>query len=461
MTKRSSFIGWKEEWRGDRRHISQMRVASSRNEFQPTESAAPKSDKEIVPEASTKFRQGFHGVIQLFFERSLGFLEVTDNLVLAYGIIQSHEVEKLLEKYVEPSSLSGAERIENWNVVELPPDVAPRTGRRLKSMARRLSHLPMMESTFIMGLVSQYDSFIGQIIREVALVKPHIVFGSDKKFSASEVFRFESLEDFQEGVLQKEIEVVLRQNHEEQIKWLESALSIRFNEDGERFNQFLEIFERRNIYAHSDGRVSETYRKNLKKWGVECTQEVGEKIDLGRDYLRASAVLLLEFGVKLGNLAWRKAHKTDEEHAQADQQLSDFGFDLIYHGFPEVAARILESGFRDGVRHPNREVLLMMRINLANAYKLSGDMNKAEAELAKEDWRPIQPHFQLCAAAVREDIDEVRALIDQVPSSKIKPIDYVDWPVFSGILKNPSYSELLREKFGDETFSLLYQSSDF
>jgi hypothetical protein len=52
-------------------------------------------------------------------------------------------------------------------------------------------------------------------------------------------------------------------------------------------------------------------------------------------------------------------------------------------------------------------------VDLANAYKLSGDEEKSTEVLALMDWSAVGPEFKVSIAVVKGDVDEVVRLIEK------------------------------------------------
>jgi hypothetical protein len=75
------------------------------------------------------------------------------------------------------------------------------------------------------------------------------------------------------------------------------------------------------------------------------------------------------------HLIWRKI--LPDESERADNSITDLGYELITRGRYKLAISILEfaKSLRDVVELKKRTNV----VNLANAYKLSGDPKKAEA----------------------------------------------------------------------------------
>jgi hypothetical protein len=89
-------------------------------------------------------------------------------------------------------------------------------------------------------------------------------------------------------------------------------------------------------------------------------------------------------------------------------------------------------------------------VDLANAYKLSGDEEKSTEVLALMDWSAVGPEFKVSIAAVKGDVDEVVRLMRKigVNDDRVGAQGYQEWPVFYGVHENEKFTSALKEVFG-------------
>jgi len=59
---------------------------------------------------------------------------------------------------------------------------------------------------FVISLVSQYDSFLGKIIRFIYSAKPEILNSSDKSLVYTDLMQFDNIQSALEYIIEKEIE---------------------------------------------------------------------------------------------------------------------------------------------------------------------------------------------------------------------------------------------------------------
>jgi len=415
-------------------------------------------DDEALAEAIEE-SDGFHGIQTAFFEQRLAF---TDILPISHTAVHMGKsvICTVLEKEIKSFARQTNENVGDWRVYTFDNELFSVVSRSVSKAKRQIDSMWVFPNIFLMGLVSQYDAFFGSLIRELTKSKPHIIMDSNRQFSAKEVFEYTDVEAFRTAVVEKEVEAVLRSSHEEQLSWLEKRSGVPLTNDLEILPSFIEICERRNLFAHTNGIVSEQYLFKCKSAEFDTSSKIGDQLRADADYLYDASKIFLEMGIKLCQVLWRTSSKSAESDSLANQSLSDIGYGLIVHEEYALAASLLSFGLSKPFRHPDSITKSMITVNLANAYKLSNNQEDADRVLNAVDWGPYQLHFQICVAAIRSDIDKFVELLPGVPEANIRPEDYVAWPVFKPLRSDARFVAALEDRFGESLVERLRLESN-
>lgn len=282
------------------------------------------------------------------------------------------------------------------------------------------------------------------------LVRPEIISTSERNISFKELVCFGSIDEAREHILEKEIEAVIRKSHPEQIAWLENKLEMPLTKGLNIWSDFVEIFERRNLLVHTGGVISSQYMLVCKTHGVDITgRTVGQRLEIGPSYYRRSADIILEFGIKLAQVLWRKL-KPDEIE-KADKALNNFAYRQLARRQYLLASTILKFGLIDMKKHGSEMVRKMMVVNYANALKLGGSKDEAEKIIIAEDWSAVTDDYKICVAAVRDDTKTVVEMMGKVVASEImKKNDFRRWPVFEKMREDAVFLEAFEANFGEK-----------
>ncbi len=307
----------------------------------------------------------------------------------------------------------------------------------------------IIQRSFITSLVSQYDAYVGRIIKNILFTVPEYLNISDKKISIGQLMKFGDIEDAKEYVIEKEVESVLRENHAQHFKYLESKLKIPYTKDLEILPQFIEITERRNLFVHADGKISSQYLNVCKKNNVQLPSEIkhGDELTVNEEYFQNAYKCIYELGVKLGIVTWRKV--LPEEKVEADSFLNYISYELIHEEQYDLAIKFLEFGLKMP-KISSEQIKLTYIINLAQAYKWLGENEKAKKILSQQDWSANSNIYKICVFIIKEEFSEAIELMAKVIDD-IDKNSYHEWPIFKQLRKSKAfkvnYKEIYEEEF--------------
>jgi hypothetical protein len=310
--------------------------------------------------------------------------------------------------------------------------------KRHKRFVALKSGRELLPELFLLGLVSAYDGFLSELIRSMFVVKEELLSSSDKKLSYGEFAAMGSFEAARNFIIEKEVETVLRQSHADHFEWLERKLGIPLRKDLQIWPAFIELCERRNLITHTAGIVSSQYIDVCKAHKADVNGiSVGDHVKITKDYMNQSVSLIEELGVKLIQVIWRKLLPDDFE--AASDSLNSVGYDLIVERRYEMARTLLEFGLSLKNTGPDA-VRRRMAVNAANSCKLSGKLPEAKEILNKFDWSASGADFNICIAAINDDVDAVCKLMPAViGADTVTKDDFREWPVFETMRSNERF----------------------
>jgi hypothetical protein len=303
----------------------------------------------------------------------------------------------------------------------------------------------------LVALVSQFDAYVGGLIRQLFKLKPEIVDSSGRNLPFSLLAEFGSIEAAREYVIDKEIESVLRESHAEQLDWLEGKFSLPLRKDLPAWPVFIEVTERRNLFVHTNGVVSRQYLEVCRKQGCHVPSGVclGQSLPVTREYFAAAYECLLEIGVKLGQVLWRKVQSSDIR--KADKNLVVVTYNLISDGRYQLARVLLDFATDTLKVHATEDLRLRLVVNRAQTYKWIGDEEKCKKILSDEDWTATALKFKLASAVLSEDFKEANEIVKQIGKDdpEVNKHAYREWPLFKNLRKLPEFTALFEQIFGE------------
>jgi hypothetical protein len=316
--------------------------------------------------------------------------------------------------------------------------------RRFERNKRAIQIIPR---SFLASLVSHYDAFLGSLLRAIFYLKPEVLNSSERQFSFKELTSFESISAARESVIDKEVETVLRENHADQFKWMENKFGVPLTRDLPAWPKFIEITERRNLFVHCNGIVSAQYLAVCKQHNVDCSKlKIGQELHAGSKYLQDAYATIVEMGLKLAHVLWRRL-KPDELE-MADISLNNLCLDLIRDEKYAVAQVLLDfaAQYKNFGSEEIRKILIL---NRAQAYKWSGQDKRSREILAAEDWRASNEKLQLGASVLNDDFERAARIMKHIGAdSSPSKGDYGEWPMFEIFRTSPEFAATYKEVFG-------------
>ena len=304
----------------------------------------------------------------------------------------------------------------------------------------------------LIALVSQFDAFMSSMIRIVLLSNSDALNKCEKSLTFSLLSKLNNIDEAKSYIIEKEIDSILRDNHAAHFTWLESRLGISLRKDLSIWEEFIELTERRNLFAHCGGKISSQYIANCKESGVSLNKEfiLGHELDVTSQYLDSSYKCLYELGVKLTHVIWRKL-RSDDLRA-ADENLNGICYNLIDSGAYPLADSILEFANSVLKKHADESSLNCFIINKALSKKLGGDKKTAREIVNKRDWSASSNDFKLAKEAILGNDESVLLLMKKIGKEGecVNKASYRVWPLFKELKENKKFQETFKQIYKEE-----------
>ena len=176
--------------------------------------------------------------VDLFVNQIDGLAETLPLAARAIQEVRKLSQNKLVEFFKGECTATVSEEKTTYN---FDPGQYP----KYLSLSRRVERVDaarqVVPRSFLVALVSQFDAFVGRLIRQLFTLKPDAVNSLENVLTYSQLVSFGSLEAAREFVIDKEIDAVLRKSHSEQFGWLEKKFGIKLNVDLPAWPRFIEV----------------------------------------------------------------------------------------------------------------------------------------------------------------------------------------------------------------------------
>lgn len=370
------------------------------------------------------------------FPLLIGLLGLTTNkLGQAYS--------NYLKKHGELTNDDGEKRTYN-----LPVEYQSRAEKLNQEATKLKNSFKLIPRNFLVSLVSEFDSFLGALLRSIYYKKPELLNDSSRQITFSELLKYQSIDEAKEQVLEKEIETLLRKSHSEQFSTLEGKFKVKLT-DFTAWSEYIEITERRNLFVHANGVVSTQYINVCTNNHCNIgNTKVGDKLSVSPEYLKRAYQVIFETAAKLTHVLWRKIFPDERE--KADYSLNNLCFKLISDDKNDLAATILDFAIKLP-KHHNDTAKRMLLVNLSQAYKWMGNQEKCDKTLKQMDWSAASYEFKLAIAVLKNEYDNsARILKTVVNAGEIDEESIIKWPIFKEFRKTQQFQDVFKQLFNKD-----------
>ena len=323
-----------------------------------------------------------------------------------------------------------------------------------RKLQRSQESSKLLMRSYIVSMVSQFDAFIANLMRSLYEINPDKLKQAGHIMTFADLQAFPSIEAARESVIESKIENILRDSHQEQFKELASTIGVQKLNKFDNWPFFVEITQRRNLFVHSNGIVSNQYLNICKNEGVDLKDiKKGDQLDVDRPYFVKAFNIFYEVSVKLSQMSLRVLLLKKDEGClgEIDMCMNSSIHDLINDERYDVAIELCNFALDPQFKHSDLNRIQLL-LNRAQAYKWKGDDARCKQLLESEDTSSWRSELKCPMYALEEDIDRVcEMMISSGKNSDILDADtYRTWPIFKGVRGEERFKETFKQVFGED-----------
>lgn len=325
--------------------------------------------------------------------------------------------------------------------------------RKKKRAERAMTLVP---PSYLVSLVSLYDLFLAGIVRLIYRIAPDKLKESNKSFTYKDLCEYKSVQEVKVLIVDETIESLLRESHVKQFDWLEKRLDISTLKKFDEWPDFVELTERRNLFVHSDGVVSQQYLDECQKQKAKLEDGVvkGSQLEVSKDYFEKAYRILYIVGIKLTQMLAHTIYKEQypDDTSSIDGVLITNVYDLITEELYDVAISVSKFAHENKHFAHNANDKCYILLNFAQAYKWAGHADKCKELLDKEDCTVWKDELLIPKLTLENRFDEVYVKMRSVGSGSeiLTPENYRQWPIFKEIRKEPEFAKVFQEIFDED-----------
>jgi hypothetical protein len=416
-----------------------------------SDSRLPKTgiEKKIEEKKKPQPSKSFDHEIQHFITQIESLSKAIDmTMKTVYEAL--HREKERLDNFIKKKGIKTIEK-DGSETYGIKLDDFATFKRHDKDLTSSILAVQNVPRTFLCSLVHHYDAYLGRLLRVSFFIKPELLNASQRQMLFTDLVSFPSIEDAREYMIEKEVESVIRDSHVAHFDWMENRFAIPFRKELAIWPKFVEITERRNIFVHCDGMISSQYMNVCKKNGVAFEKQikVGQELHVSEKYFQEAVECILEIGIKLGHVLWRKLQS--DLLSEADDALHHATYDLLYEERYALTKTLLYFAVDTLKKQSSEQIKCLNLINLAIAQNFSGERSKALSTLKSYDWSATEDKFKLAVAVLEHRYNDAKTLMKRIGSKgSLRRIDYSSWPLFKEFRHTEEFMVTYKDLFGEE-----------
>jgi len=385
-----------------------------------------------------------------YFINHINSIRKTFPLVMSLGSVMIEKIKNDNEELINSKYVTKNKDVDG-NITYSVHEIKRKEFQNFHDELRNVvTAFKIMPKSMMVSLISVYDTFIGNLIEVMFYVKPELLNTLDKNISFTEILNFSSIGDLKEEVISKETNSVLRKSHIEQIEYFETKLKITLKSNKELIGEFAEITERRNLFAHNDGKVTNHYINSCKENGYifNIEPEIGSILKVDKNYFDRAVNCLLEIGIILTHIIWRKLLPKDFD--DYDDNFIDITFKLIERSNYQLAINLLE--FVLSLKLNDEEDRTIYLINLCQCYKWIGNEKKCRDLIEKQNfWGLCKEKYKIAKHVLLDEYEQVYKLLEKYhkDDNVIRKDNIRYWPLFKKLREEKIFIELFEKLYGE------------
>lgn len=423
---------------------------------QVAESAIPATEDKRTEEGHTSpLAEPAQSPIELALKKLLkGMEDLREAAKIAAPAVHNWQKEEIakqrkqIDKYISESS-DGGPKTAVAKGAHAASDLT-KSATELRRLRESNAVKVLMRSLYI-GIFSEYDVFIGDLLEAIYELKPDLFKGIKREITLSELLEFASVDAVKQDILDKEIDSFRRNSYVEQFIELESKFDVKTLRTFEEWPTFVELGQRRNLLTHNGGICSEQYLSMCEKVGFKFEEKpnCGDDLMPTGKYFYNALFVVAKVAFMLTHTLWRKL--LPEEVSKADESMNTTIYEVLSKEWWRHGAEFGKFGLSEPMMRKSTDIDKRIRvINTAIGLKNFGKIEEVKKTLQSMDWTASIRDFQLAIFVLSDDYKSASELMRNIgkKGEMVEQLAYHTWPLFFKFRDSPEFQKAYEDIYG-------------
>lgn len=330
------------------------------------------------------------------------------------------------------------EKFANNPKYEFNPTKAAREFRKLSE------RIDIINNTTLILLLIKYEETIAGIFKYIISKFPS-AYLDNKTLSYSEILKINSkLDSVKEVLLEREIDEIMRMPISDWYKILKEKHKINFDNLKEVFPKFKEVYYRRNIIVHNNGKINASYLNGVEKNHQENLKQ-GMHLSVDKEYLSKAFTLtyIMIYGTifDISNISSKCCELHNSLHDYAFQHMIDKEWEISHYIYQNIM----------NTKTPATETkdIEIRKINYWISLKNIYGIERIREEVTSYDVSAMEGEFKVAKACLLDNFVEINNLLETYLNTNVYPQSIENWPLFIQYRRSKEYKKFKAEHAAD------------
>ena len=289
----------------------------------------------------------------------------------------------------------------------------------------------ILNNSVIIMLLIKYENAISALYEELLRTFPE-AYLKDKSITYSELVSLNSdIEDIKAAFIESEIDEFMRKPLKDWYNTFEQKHKIHFK-FGDEFEQFKEIYYRRNVVVHNRGKSNSSYINGVAE-SYKC--DVGKRLTPTSSYLKmafdCTRIIIIETFLGMTKLL--------HEKTEFAKKLFVIGYDYMLKSKWKVSKYIFNSLALERIDGQSAADIWYSKVNYYVSCKNLDGIDSILSDVEKMDVSLMKPRLALAKPALLDDFSDVSKILEDTINNGMSVKEIKSWPLLLQYRESENY----------------------
>lgn len=310
----------------------------------------------------------------------------------------------------------------------------------MRKSSALLNQIIVLGDSMIIMLLMNFETMISNIFELLIYKFPNIL--NEKSLTYSEIIGFKSdLDEIKRILVNRELDEFMRKPLKSWYEYFKSKHGVDVLSECTIFDEFREIYYRRNVVVHNQGLVNETYLKE-----VSSNNKIGDRLIIDRDYFEKAVSKTL---IMVYHTIWHMKEVFNDDDLALTNYMFNQGYDYMVNKRWEVSAYIFKTIMKSNSISTNEYDKMCYQVNYWVSIKNIEGIEAIKDEVENKDVSAMEKTFLAAKYALLDDFEKLSKILDELINESI-PANYIkEWPLFLQYRNTNEYADFMKRHIND------------